>query len=124
MKKSVDPEVGINPAPAPWRRSIHAGNALVKNHSGRAYIKIINTRDIDERIIALEVELEELDKIATSRSKKPSSRDRNVQTHAVNVIATDDTQNYSLHEVAPYGNSCVWTTLTKGKQPMWIEFNI
>jgi len=76
---------------------LFAGNklvkSLVKNHGGRAYIKIINTRDNDERIIALEVELEELDNIVASRSKKPSPRDRNVQMHAVNVIATDDTQN-------------------------------
>jgi len=72
---------------------LYASNALVKNHGGRAYIKIINTRDTDEGIIASEVELEKLDNIAVSRSKKPSPGDRNVQTHAVNVIATDDTQS-------------------------------
>jgi len=50
---------------------LYAGNALVKNHGGRTYIKIINTRDTDERTIAPEVELEKLDKIAVSRSKNP-----------------------------------------------------
>jgi len=50
--------------------SLYAGNALVKNCSGSAYIKIISTRDTDERIIAPEVELEELDKIAISRFEK------------------------------------------------------
>jgi len=72
----------------------------MKNHDGKAYIKIINTRDTDERIIASEVKLKELDKIATSRSKKP--RGQSVQTYAVNVIATDDTQsirNRSLREL-------------------------
>jgi len=43
---------------------LHVGNALVKKRGGKAYIKIINTRDIDERIVASEVELKELDKIA------------------------------------------------------------
>jgi len=51
---------------------LYAGNALVKNHGGRAYIEIINTWDTDERIIAPEVELEELDDIATSRPEKPA----------------------------------------------------
>jgi len=91
---------------------LYAGNALVKNHEGRAYIKIINTRDTDERIIAPEVELEELDNIATSRSGKPSPRDRNARMHAVNAITT----MIGVHEIVPYGNSCVWITLTKGKQ--------
>jgi len=42
---------------------LYAGNALVKNRGGKAYIKIINTRDTDERIVAPEVELKQLDKI-------------------------------------------------------------
>jgi len=78
-----------------------ARNALVKNRSGSAYIKIINTRSTDERIIAPEIELEELDKIATSRLKNSSSRDQatNIRPngpaskHTVNVIATDNTQS-------------------------------
>jgi len=43
------------------------GNALVKNRGGRTYIKIINTRDTDERIVAPEIELEGLNKIATRK---------------------------------------------------------
>jgi len=42
---------------------LYAGNAVVKNRDGRIYIKIINTRDTDERI-APEVELEDMNKIA------------------------------------------------------------
>jgi len=64
---------------------LYAGNVLVKNHGGRAYIEIINTQDTDERIIAPEVELEELDNIITSRPRKSSPRDRNVRMHAVNA---------------------------------------
>jgi len=81
---------------------LYAGNALVKNHEGRAYIKIINSRDTDERIITPEVELEELDNIATSRPGKPSPRDRNARMHAVNAITTDDdrsTRNRSLRKL-------------------------
>jgi len=81
---------------------LYASNALVKNHGGRAYIEIINTRDTDERIIAPEVELEELDNIATSRPGKPSPRDRNVRMHAVNAITTNDdrsTRNRSLRKL-------------------------
>jgi len=66
---------------------------LVKNRSGSAYIKIINTRDIDKRIVALEIELEELDKIATSHLKNSSPCDKDVWTRAANVIATDNIQS-------------------------------
>jgi len=51
---------GFSPAPAPWRQSIRTSekcNVLERNHGGRAYIKIINTRDTDERMITPEVEL-------------------------------------------------------------------
>jgi len=93
---------------------LYAGNALVKNHGGRAYIEIINTRDTDERIIAPEVELKELDDIATSRPVKPNHRNRNVRMHAVNAMTTNDdrsTRNRSLRKV-------LWITLTKRKQSM------
>jgi len=46
---------------------LYTGNVLVKNRGGRVYIKIINTRDTDERIVAPEIELEELNKIATRK---------------------------------------------------------
>jgi len=51
---------------------LYAGNALVKNRGGRAYTKIKKKRDADERIVAPEDELEELDKIATNRLKNSS----------------------------------------------------
>jgi len=63
----------------------------VKNYSGRAYIKIINTQDTDERIVALEVE--RLDEIATSRLKNSSSCDKNVQMRAVNAITINNIQS-------------------------------
>jgi len=72
---------------------LYAGNALVKNRDGRAYIKIINTRDTDERIVASEVELEELDKIVISRLKNSSPYDKDIQTRTVNVMVTDNIQN-------------------------------
>jgi len=72
---------------------LYAGNALVKNRDGKAYIKIINTRDTDERIVAPEIELEELDKIATSRLKNSSPCDKDIQTRAVNIMAIDNIQN-------------------------------
>jgi len=49
--KTVSPALGDG---------LYAGNALMKNPGGRAYIKIIN-RDSDEKMVAPEVELEELD---------------------------------------------------------------
>jgi len=48
-----------------WRRAAEA-----------LYIKIINIRDTDEKIIDMQVELEELDKITTSRLKNPGSCDQ------------------------------------------------
>jgi len=39
--------------------SLYAGNVLIKNRDRRAYIKIMNIRDIDKRIIIPEVESEE-----------------------------------------------------------------
>jgi len=70
---------------------LYAGSALVKNCSGSVYIKIINTRNTNKRIIAPEIELEKLDKIAISRLKNSSSRDKDIQTRAVNV--SDNIQN-------------------------------
>jgi len=98
--------------------SLYAGNALVKNRSGSAYIKIISTRDTDERIIDPEIELEELDKIAISHLKNSSSCDQHVQTYAVNVIATDNqsTRSRSLQELLHLDH--------KRKHPMWIELLI
>jgi len=57
------------------------GNILVKIHSGRAYIKIVNTQDTesqDKRIVALKVELKELDKITTNRLENSSSCDKDI----------------------------------------------
>jgi len=62
---------------------LYAGNAFVKNRAESAYLKIISIRDTDERTIAFEVELEKLDKIATSRLKKSNSRDENVQMQLI-----------------------------------------
>jgi len=73
-------------------------------------------RDTDERIVTPEVELKELDKIASSRLKNSSSCDKDVQMRAVNTIAIDIQSTRSS-----YGNFCVWTTLTKKKQFMWTE---
>jgi len=92
---------------------LYAGNILLKNRGGEVYIKIVSTRDIDERIVTPEIELEELDEIATSHLKNSSSCDKNVQTRAVDAIAIDNIQSHEVHEVIPYGNICVWTTLTK-----------
>jgi len=68
---------------------LYARNALIKNCNGREYIKIINTRDTDERIVAPDIELEELDKITTSRWKNSSPCDKDVQMRAVNAVAMD-----------------------------------
>jgi len=76
---------------------LYTGNALLKNRGGRAYI--INTRDIDERIIALEIKLEELDKIATNRLKNSNFCDKDVQTRVVNVIVTDNIQSTRSHSL-------------------------
>jgi len=67
----------------------------------RTYINIVNTSDIDERIVAPEVKLEELDNIASSRRLKNSSLcDKDIQTCAVNAIAIDNIQNsHSLREL-------------------------
>jgi len=71
---------------------LYAGNALVKNRSKRVYIKIMNTWDIDKRIVVPEVELEELDKIATSHLKNSSLCNKDVQMRALNIIATNNIQ--------------------------------
>jgi len=64
----------------------YTGNALVKNRGGEAYIKILNIRDINEKIVAPEVKLEELDKIAISCLKNSSPCDKDIQTRAINII--------------------------------------
>jgi len=79
----------------------------MKNRDRRAYIKIINTRDT-EKIVVLEVELEELDKIATSRLKNFNSCDKDVHTRALSAITI-------IHEVITNGNFCFWIILTKRK---------
>jgi len=98
--KIKNPEVKTGLVPRLYfSDGLYAGNALVKNRSGKAYIKIVNTRDTDERIIASKVELEKLDKIATTRLKNSSLCDKDVQTRAVNAVATEHVQsrrNYSL----------------------------
>jgi len=55
---------------------LYTGNTLVKNRGGSAYIKIIKMWDTDEKIVVPKVELEELHKIATSRLKNSSPRDK------------------------------------------------
>jgi len=89
---------------------LYAANTLVKNRGGSAYIKIIKMRDTDEKIVVPEVELEELDKIATNRLKNSKSSLRQIQTHFMQPII------FRVHEVGPYGNFYVWITLTKRKQ--------
>jgi len=54
------------------------GNILVKIHSGRAYIKIVNTQDTDKRIVAPKVKLKELDKITTNRLENSSSCNKDI----------------------------------------------
>jgi len=61
---------------------LHTENALVKKHGGRAYLKIINTRDIDKRIVAPEVDREELDKIATNRLKNSNPCNKDIETRS------------------------------------------
>jgi len=94
---------------------LYASNALVKNHGGRVYINIINPRDTDERIITAEVELEELDNMAISRSKKTSPHNRTIQVHAVNLIATDDTRSTRSRSLRKFLRL---DTLMRRKQPM------
>jgi len=83
----------------------YAGNALVKNRGGRAYIKIVTMRDTDQKIVAPEVELEKLDKTATSclKNSSPCNNDasRRVRLMPLQSII------FSVHEIIPYGNFCV-----------------
>jgi len=45
---------------------IYAGDAVATNRDGKVYITVINTRDTDAKIVIPRVELERLEKIATS----------------------------------------------------------
>jgi len=78
---------------------LYVKNALVKNCGEGPYIKIINMRDINERIIAPEVELEELDEIATNDLKNSNLYNKDIQTLAVNAIAIDNIQSIRSHSL-------------------------
>jgi len=78
---------------------VHEENALVKNRGGKACIKIVNTRDINERIVAPEVELEELNKIVISRSKNSSLCNKDVQTRAIAINHIQSTRNHPLRKL-------------------------
>jgi len=91
--KSTEIKMGLVPRLHLGVGMEYAGNALVKNHGGKAYIKIVTTRDTDEKIVAPEVELEKLDKTATSCLKNSSPCNNDVQTRAVNAIVIDNIQS-------------------------------
>jgi len=72
---------------------LYAGDAIVTNRNGRAYIKITNTHDVDKTTIAApEVELEAIEEIAPQPkiSKKPT---KDLRIGEVNEIAIDRTPN-------------------------------
>jgi len=59
-------------------------------------------RDADEKIVTPEVELEELYKIATNRLKNFNLCNKDVQMHAVNIIATDNIQSTRSHSLREF----------------------
>jgi len=61
----VNPEVKTGLVPRlDLGEELYAGDKIVTNRNGRAYIKITNTHDADKTIAAPEVELEAIEEIA------------------------------------------------------------
>jgi len=71
---------------------LYAGDAIVANRNGRAYIKLANTNDADRTIADPEVELEAIEEISPHPkiSKNPIEGFR---TGEVNAIAIDRTRS-------------------------------
>jgi len=71
---------------------LYAGDAIVANRNGRAYIKLANTNDADRTIADPEVELEAIEEISPHPkiSKNPIEGFR---TDEVNAIAIDRTRS-------------------------------
>jgi len=67
-----------------------------------------------KKIVAPEVDLEELYKIAISRLKNSNPCDKDVHMHAVNIIATDNIQSTRSHSLREFLRS----TLTKRNEFM------
>jgi len=79
---------------------LYAGNAIVINWGGKAYIKIANPFDIDKCIDAPEIELEKIVRIA-HHPRKSKRRVKGVRSCAINMVAMDhisSARNKAVHE--------------------------
>lgn len=67
---------------------IHAGNAVVKNRHGKAYIRVANVGDVDRELIVPTIQLEEIENLSP---KVPVPE--NKETVSINAIFQEDTRD-------------------------------
>jgi len=91
-------------------KGIYARDVITTNRNGRTYIKIVDIRDIDEKVVIPQVELEEFERIASSYSEHESRNYKGIPTCAINAIAIDQKQSKPC-----YMNYCIWIILIRKK---------
>lgn len=82
-----NPEVEIGYVPRlKIDEGIYAGNAIVSNRNGRAYIRVINTCDEDKELIVPNIQLQELESMSVDG---PRTNDNNASVNVIHPQSRD-----------------------------------